>query len=623
MLKNKILPIFGLWLSTQVWGADIQQYITQLESDDYEARKMARVELSQAIAEAEGAERAAMEADLIAVIDDAHSFAVRQWSIRVLELFGSEASVLPLAQLLIDSDPNIRDAARMALQLNDSAQATAVLENAVRKGLVEDKPGYVDALAYRGAPSSVPVVAALLDADDETLAQLAATALGEIGGDAAVRALVAKHASAAGDLKERVELALVDCELTDARLATSLAQSGVSTAIRYAAFTQLMQLDSAKASDLLAAANTDAKSWMLPAAMQSASLQAAVVKQLSMLSEADQIVVLGTIQDSALSQYETEIWPLLGAESKAVVDKAAETLGLVGTDKSFEKLYAFYQKNTGNEAAKTAMVHLKAPAADAQLLANAKSGSADEKLSAIKLLTLRNSPGALELMNQIAKGSSDAKLRQAAFKSLELIGTIESVQILLDVILEGGASTRAAQGSLKKLSVSMAKASTLWRNHYQPALKSAGSDAQKKSILVILDGVSCGAAAGYLQGLITSNSSLRSDALRSLSRWSDVSAGAVWLKLMSAPNASDADIAAAQKGIKRILSQKSVAGSEAAKSDLAAKAVQQSPDAAFKDVVLSVYEGAKLGHKMKRALRKSFKTIQDDPDVGERVKAFL
>lgn len=614
--------------ATSALAADVSGLISKLDADDYGQRKAARIELRQAMTDSAGADRAEAMQQLHGAISADQSFAVRDWSIRMLELFGDEASVLPLAQLLVDPDTRIRDLARMALQANPSDAATRVLENALSGVPAEEQGAVLDALAYRGDVNSVSKVAALLDSDSPAIAAKAAMALGKIGGKDAEAALIHKINSASVELKQDIAFALLDLGLSDIPVAKALAVNGQNTAVKLGAFQQLITLDAASAKGLLQTVINDetypARSLILRAALTSPAMQEEAIGLLPSVNASTQAIFLGVISDLMLNQYEPQVLALVESGSAEVKSEAIKTLGMIGSDISYPTLYKLYLADSKNDVIKEALIRINAPAADADLLKSAAdSSNADAQVAAVKLMTLRNTKGAIDLINQLAGETTNSELKKTAFQSMELIGGKESIDALLVAVLKNDADSRAAQGSLKKLSVSLSSSEGLWASSFEPALKSAADDEQRKAILAILDGVSCKPAAAYLQNLIVTDSSLQADALRSLSRWSDVSGGDVWLAVMSQPGATAADIEAAKKGVSRLVSQRGISGESNEKFDLAVRAIQAAPSLEFKQSILDIFKDMGMNRRTKSAFNKSFKSLTSDPEIGEQVKEIM
>lgn len=627
MYQKLLILLSCLVFATSALAADVSGLISKLDADDYALRKTARIELRQAIADSAGADRATAIEQLHGAISADHSFAVRDWSIRMLELFGDEASALPLAQLLVDKDARIRDLARMALQANPSDAATRVLENALSGVPVEEQGAILDALAYRGDADSIPNVTALLDSDSYAVAARAAMALGKIGGKDAEAALLKNTSSASVQLKQDIAFALLDAGLSDVSVAKALAVNGQNEAIKLGAFQQLIALDAVSAKALLQTAINDqaypARSLVIRAALTS-TMQEEVIDLLPSVDASTQAIFLGVISDFALKQYEPQVLALLQSGSADIKSEAIKTLGIIGSDKSYPTLYQLHLADSKDKVIKEALIRIDAPAADADLLkAASDSSKAEAQVAALQLMTLRNTKGAIELINQLAAETTNSELKKAAFQSMELIGSKGSIDTLLAAVLKNDADTRAAQGSLKKLSVSMASGDGLWASSFEPVLKSAANDEQRKAILAILDGVSCKPAADYLQNLIVTDSSLQADALRSLSRWSDVSGGDVWIAVMSKSGASESDVASAVKGITRLVTQRGISGESNEKFDLAAKAIVAAPSLEHKQSILDACKGIKMDRRTRGAFNKSFKSLASDPEIGEQVQELI
>jgi HEAT repeat protein len=335
--------------------------------------------------------------------------------------------------------------------------------------------------------------------------------------------------------------------------------------------------------------------------------------------------VFAAIADQNLTQYENVVLALLQSPTASVREAAIRTLGVIGTIQSYEPLYALYLENSNDAVVSEALSRLHMPEADANLLKAAKDrGTPAAQVAAFQLLALRNTDGVTSVANELAQAGNSEEVRKAAFRAMESIGDGESIRVLLNIIVTQDSLMRAAQGSLKKVSNNIGAAEFQWTEYYLPALNSAVSDDARKGVLAILDGVSCEPAAQYLQKLIRTDSPLRSDAIKSLSRWADISAAEVWASIYNSEGLlSDADQAAALRGLKRLFSQDRIAGESRDKVRLAAELIKGASSAKLKEAIVSSYEGRKLDRHTAKELKTSFKPLLDDPDVGLQVQALL
>ncbi|CAA6693560.1 MULTISPECIES: HEAT repeat domain-containing protein [unclassified Lentimonas] len=613
-----------LAIASASFAADLSGLITNLNSDNYKERQSARLELRQVLLDTPATERGASEAQLLENIGPGKPFATRDWSIRVLALIGDEASVAPLAALLNDPDAHIADCARRALAANSSPKATEALVAALKQ---DAQIAYLDALAYRGDPAAVPAIGVVLSNGSPEMAAQAALALGKIGGADASAALLSKYSKADAALKTSIELALLDHGNISSDAARVLATTASSGVVRVAAYEQQTVLDASGAMDTLQIVLKD-ESFPEGESMVRVAIGSPIagdaIALLPSMSEVDQTVVLAAIADLNLTQYEDAVLALLQSPSASVKQSAIRTLGVIGTIKSYEPLYALYLKNSSDAVVSEALSRLNVPSADAALLSAAKDKSHPAaQVAGFQLLELRNTDGVTAVANELAQPGNDEDVRKAAFKAMESIGDGESIRTLLNIIVTQDSMMRAAQGSLKKLSDNVGGAQYQWTEYYLPALQSAPSDDARKGVLAILDGISCEPVAQYLQQLIATDSPLRGDAIKSLSRWSDLPAAQVWISLYNSDGVSDADKTAALRGLKRVFSKDDITGDSRAKVEFAVELIQGASTVELKDAIVSGYEGRKIDRTTAREVKRLFKPLATDPDVGPRVKKLL
>jgi len=618
---KSILLLAVTLTGTSLAASDISAYIADLDSTDYEARQAARLDLRQTLVSATGAGVRRYERELHRAITADQSFATRDWSIRMLELVGTGASVKPLAALFNDPDPRIVDLARRALTAIPAGSADAALERALLEANPAQQAGFADSLAYRGKPRARNEL-------DDLLAEgsvAAAQALGRIGSRSSKAALLDAHATATGEFKEAVELALIDAGLTD-ELARRLATTGQTPAIKLGAFDQLLELEADAAAVVLNAELQDPTSPlrrpMVRMAMQS-SLRRGLVDQLPTLPVTEQAVILGAIADFKFPQFEGAVLDLLGRADESIQPTVITTLGVIGSDASFAPLLELYLANERDRDVAGALARLQAPSADENLLRTAQGNDAlDERVAALRLLVLRNTDGITDLLNNLGQPGHPDELREAAFRGMEVVGNPASVELLLAVILTDDPVKRQAQGSLKKLSANLAVPEYLWENFYVPALQAATSDDQRRDVLVILDGNSGPSATTYLSELILEDHPLRADALRTLQRWGYIAGGDIWMAIMTSSDSPSTEIDAARRGIVRLLSSTRVTGEDGDKVALAKAALLATDDADFQQQIVDTFD-RDLEWGMKHQLQVQFEELRDDPRIAPDIDDLL
>jgi hypothetical protein len=626
MIRKTLSLTASCLLASYLSASDITADIAQLNSSDYELRQAARLDLRQTLVSAPPEKLRSLETELFGAIGPDRDFATRDWSIRMLELVGTRASVPALTALLDDPDERIVDLARRALSAIPATAADTALEKAVLAAAPRDQPAFVDALAYRGKPRARNELDDLLAAGSTE----AALALGKIGSRSSRAALIDAHESATGAFKEAVELALLDAGLrsrsAEKNIAAEMVLQGTSPGIQLAAFGQLLDLDPAAAEEALATELADPSSLlrrgMLRRAMES-SLRDGVVSQLPSLPASDQIVVLSAIADFGYTQFEDEVLALLAQAEDSVQPVAITTLGFVGSDASFDPLLARYLQNERDSPVADALARLQAPSFDQNLLATARGdGAAEERIAALRLLVLRNTGGVIDLINDLGRPGNPPALREAAFQGMEVIGTPSSVKLLLATVLADDEVKRQAQGSLKKLSANLAIPDFLWEQAYAPAMAAAAGDEHRRDVIVILDGNSGPAAATYLAGLMLSDHPLRPDALRCLQRWTDISAGPVWLDLLATPTVSAAETTMARAAILRLLRSRRISGSFYDKVALAKSALIQIDDGDYQDQVIACFEG-EMDWQIRVQILQQFPELLENPTITADVAGLI
>jgi hypothetical protein len=205
---------------------------------------------------------------------------------------------------------------------------------------------------------------------------------------------------------------------------------------------------------------------------------------------------------------------------------------------------------------------------------------------------------------------------------MAVVGDTESLRLLFAAIRTNDPLKRQAQGSLKKLSANLSIPPYLWTEFYAPAFAAAESDDHRRDLLAILDGNSGPDAAAYLEELIAGNHPLRPDALKTLQRWTDISAAPIWQQIATAEEAPGAEITLAQRNIIRLLSSPRITGTEEEKVLLAKWAIEQWPTPDYKQQVMATYD-RKLDWLTRRHLLNEFPVFLDDPDIGESVAEVL
>jgi HEAT repeat protein len=134
----------------------------------------------------------------------------RVWLLRKVESIGREEVVDGLTALLADSDPEIRELARRALENNPTSQAGAVLRSELGKTTDNAwRVAIINALAFRNDKQATPAICKLTGDEDKAVAAAAISALGTIADDASLDTLASLRKNAPCELR---------CKANDASL---------------------------------------------------------------------------------------------------------------------------------------------------------------------------------------------------------------------------------------------------------------------------------------------------------------------------------------------------------------------------------------------------------------------
>jgi hypothetical protein len=182
-----------------------------LKSYDRGSSRAALLPLDAAVAAstADDSDRGAMEAQLIAALQEGGSVVRREYICSKLKLVGSDASVKAVAALLLV--PELVTDARDILQAVPGDEATQALRAALSRADGPTKVAIIQSLGLRHDERSVGALRKLLEDPASPVASAAAAALGEIGTIEAADGLREFHASAREELRSTATDACLVC----------------------------------------------------------------------------------------------------------------------------------------------------------------------------------------------------------------------------------------------------------------------------------------------------------------------------------------------------------------------------------------------------------------------------
>lgn len=621
------------------YGLDVGVAVKALCGDDYKVRLSARDDLLQAFSQASVGDNPeeqlhSLEVSVIGHLDEGElPLESRLYLLYLLGLFGSDTTVAAIKPLIDHDDAIVRDAVRRALATIPGPKSRACLIEGLEHGSIEERAARMDLLAARKDMDAASTISGMLGSEDEALVAASAVALGKLGNPAVIPALLEAREKAVGETKAVIEAALLRIGIHSG-IAGDLVRSGSSGAIRAEAFRQLAKEDPEGAGlvlqSILTGNSFPGSLLLLRSALASdnKALQDTVINHLPAANTSEQLVVVAAVGDLKLTSFESSLLALLPEAEGILRDAIIEALGEIGGDASFAALFDLFLENMKNEKLSHALARVNAVEADKQALATLEGGTDEEaRIAAVKVLELRNTEGATKLLNGIASGSSDAKLEEAIFKALETIGDAASTRVLLDRVLRADAGTRAAQRSLKRLSLNMGTPEYLWAEIYRPALEAVGVVEKGAMVLEVLDGVACGDSLEYLRVVLQdSGSALRSTALGVLQRWpmqKGFASADLWLDIL-AQEATTEEASKAKRALRKMLLHKDK-NFNLWQAGLIVKIAKSALTSEDKCGLLDVYDDpfAHFHKSHHSAVKKRMEGLKDDPDVGERIREML
>lgn len=154
-------------------------------------------------------QRRVVEERLLKALASATTRGAKSLLCKQLHTIGTDRAVPQLEAMLTDRD--LSHMARYALGRIEGTAALEALHRTLGKASGELQVGIIQTLADRDYRKALTDIATLLIASNDSVAESAAGALGHLGGDEAVKALEAARPAASGELRKRIDNALLVC----------------------------------------------------------------------------------------------------------------------------------------------------------------------------------------------------------------------------------------------------------------------------------------------------------------------------------------------------------------------------------------------------------------------------
>jgi hypothetical protein len=629
----KILLAFLLFVTALTAGASVPpELVGDLSSPDLAKRFAAQVALRQLAFQAgkPGADptiAASLSKELLGMgLNASLPEDTRLSALEQLPFLADGSCVPGLASAL--GDPLIREAARCALQNNPDPAASQPLLTALEKA---DQPlwvlGLIQSLEARKEVLAVPLIQYRLASTDPAVASLAAQALGSIGGQAALDALLTYLPACPTSNLAVTQSSIVRCALpltkepqgilekvtarfhewmgkpTAAESISALWPAAANAAIRCEIFNGLVAAGDDEGAmkilqQILAAPTTPAAREILHLAVLSgkAGLKQSVTAALPGLDEDARLAVHTALAQAGDSSQEADLLVFASAlqdQKKAI---AIELLATCGTEKSLDFLLAEFASNNRQtlSAASLALNRLPVPGFDERLLEAAKSSDATKAREAIKVLVPRNPPGMEAFLLNLAAPSAALEARPVALDALVSIGSVTSAKQLIQWIAETpqGADPKPFIAAFRRLAPRLRMESQLWNESFLPAYQNASAE-NRPALLLAAPGIQGPASAKSYVEWIHTEPAMRSEYVAQLVSWNDFQNGEFLLMAASIPDLESPTREKLFKTATRLFFP-NVNAKPALKQAYAKKVLAAAPEGPIRDFVLQAMNDAKI-----------------------------
>lgn len=503
------------------------------------------------------------EADNLAVLKSGAELKAKADACRELAVIGTKESVPTLLGML--GDEKLAHMARYALETMSEPSINPGLRSqlTVLKGRL--LTGVIGSLGVRRDLEAVPALVGLLSDSDTLIVQAAARALGTLGTQDAIRALMEAFGSVPQEnfpalcegVARGAERLIRDGqpELAQRIYGQAYENSEVPHQIRAAALRGAILSRGPDGVSLLREQLQSSDYILFAAAVKTAyelkgpEVTAALADSVKSLAPDNQVVVLQALASRGGASGLPAMVTASESSNAAVRLAAIRAMAATG---SADAVPVLVKASTGPDrelaaAARESLSALQSSSVDAAITKLLASASADERLAGVELIGRRRMTTSVPTLAK-ATADSDARVRAAAIKQVGELGSPAELPAVLDLLVraQGGQERAAAEEALTSLAgraTDVEAAASKIATAIPPA-----SPAARGSLLNVLASLGGSAALKAVSASTKdSNSEVRAEAIRALSSWKTVDAAPV-LQDLSKSAANDSDKTLALRG---------------------------------------------------------------------------
>jgi len=372
------------------------------------------------------------EQELIEVVQSRSDPVIRAEACKKLRQVGTSRCVPALSAVL--AEERVGEAARYALEGMPAPEATIALREALGRLTGGARLGVIDSLGWRRDVESVPLLIPLLRDVDPAVAGVAASALGRVGGDAALGALIAvknqvslsvRRTIIEGLLAEAERLASSGRQERAAEVYRSLADSAEDDSIRVSAQVGLFRMEGeaglGNVVSALKGTDTAAQSAALVVAsgLRSSEATRALTGLLPGAEPGLQLALLRILQHRGDTAAGAEILGLAGSTNADVRVAVWAALGELGGVETVPVLLkaATSSGPAEQDAARSALVLLRVEGVSEVLMAALPSRDEAFRREIFKALSARGDGSVVARLIRISK-TEDEAFRATALQTI-------------------------------------------------------------------------------------------------------------------------------------------------------------------------------------------------------------
>ncbi len=422
--------------------------VAYLKTYDLGQSRKALIQLEKDLVETAygSAERAALEAKLVALLAGEATPDAKRWICRQLVSTGTEQAVAALAAAL--RDPEVASQATWALSTMPAAAAGEALANAL--AVLEGRylVGAIQALGHRG--DTVPLLAFLEATEDAALKAEAVTALAKSADAGLCGQLSGMRPASDGVLRAALDDACLRCAATMAKAGsmdqavivyqTLLAEENPAH-IRAAALSGWAAIDAEKALDtVMEALDSTSSDYSLVALgvvreLPGEAISEQLAARLAGLPPETQGQMVSVLADRGDPVAGPAILALVTSDEDGVALAALDAIAVLGDESAVPVLVETAAHGAGKRyrAARATLTKLADRSVNGVLIEVAETGDNDLRVEAVRALAGRQATEARSTMVALA-AMPDKAVREAALEALESLGGEQDLALLFGLV---------------------------------------------------------------------------------------------------------------------------------------------------------------------------------------------